>query len=299
MLSPEQRAELVARMRRGREGNVPGRIGRRGDRAVPPPASFSQEQLWFLDRFAPGQATYTIPVVLRLSGALDRPALERALDRLVERHEVLRTRLILTEDPCHAEEKASILTPFLPPSTDLPPKTGLVQVIAGAGRPVLEEADLSGFAAGKREDALREFVLREALRPFDLAAGPLLRTCLVLLGEAEQALVVVVHHAVFDGWSAEVLVRDLAALYGGEATGGPPGLGELAVQFADYAVWERDSLRGQRRADLESYWRGVLAGFETVQFPADRPRPLVDGPAGALAERLIGPGLLAGLGELS
>src|SRR5580692_4213741 len=218
MLSPEQRAELVARMRRGREGNVPGRIGRRGDRAVPPPASFSQEQLWFLDRFAPGQATYTIPVVLRLSGALDRPALERALNRLVERHEVLRTRLILTEDPCHAEEKASILTPFLPPSTDLPPKPegcaapaghgpaplpgrGLVQVIGPAERPVLGAEDLSGFAAGKREDALREFAQREALRPFDLAAGPLLRTYLVRLGPAEHALVVVVHHAVFDGWS--------------------------------------------------------------------------------------------------
>ena len=86
-------------------------------------------------------------------------------------------------------------------------------------------------------------------------------------------LLIVVHHAVFDGWSAGVLVRDLAALYHAEVTGTPPGLPELAVQFADYALWERGRLAGPALAGLEDYWRQVLAGFPTVPFPASRPRP--------------------------
>ena len=144
----------------------------------------------------------------------------------------------------------------------------------------------------------REFVLAEAMRPFDLAAGPLLRWCLVRLGEVEHLLVAVFHHAVFDGWSAGVFVRDLAALYAGEVSGELPGLGELPVRFGDYAVWERQRLRGEFLADLESYWRGVLGGFETVRFPADRPRPVIDCFDGALAERMTDAGLLAGLREV-
>ncbi len=160
---------------------------------------------------------------------------------------------------------------------------------------VLEVVDL----AGGEPAALREMVLAQASRPFDLAAGPLLRTCLVRLGETEHALVLIFHHAVFDGWSGGVLLRDLAALYRGEATGEEPGLGELPVRFADYAVWERERLQGEVLADLESYWRGALAGFETVQFPADRPRPVIDCFDGALAERMTDAGLLAGLREVS
>ncbi len=158
---------------------------------------------------------------------------------------------------------------------------------------------ISPASAGEGLAGLREIVLAQAMRPFDLAAGPLLRARLVRLGEAEHALVMVFHHAVFDGWSAGVFVRDLAALYEGEVTGEAPGLVELPVQFADYAVWERERLRGEFLAGLESYWRGVLEGFETVQFPADRPRPVVDCFDGALAERMTDAGLLAGLREVS
>jgi amino acid adenylation domain-containing protein len=275
MLSPEQRAALIARLRQGRDDDVTGHIGRRDPGLVPPRASFGQEQLWFLDQFAPGQATYNIPQVLRLSGNLDQAALGRALDRLVERHEALRTCLV-----SDAQRRP-------------------VQLIAAARRQCLDTEDFTGFEAGKREARLREFVQGEALRPFDLAAGPLLRTCLVRLGEAEHVLVAVVHHAVFDGWSAGVLLTDLAALYRSEVTGEPSGLDELAVQFADFAVWERDRMQGTVLAELESYWCGALDGFETVQFPADRPRPVIDSFAGALAERMTGPELLAALREVS
>ena len=274
MLSQEQRAEL-ARLRRGREGDPTGRLGRRRPSLGPPTASFGQEQLWFLDQFAPGQATYVVPSVMRISGPLDPGALGRAVDQLAERHEVLRTRLV-------ADEQGRP-----------------VQVIDPAVPAALELLDLTGFEPDKGLARLREGVVAEALRPFDLAAGPLLRSCLVRLAEAEHALVTVFHHAVFDGWSAGVLVRDLAALYGGEVTGEPSGLEELPVQFADFAVWERERLQGEFLADLESYWRGVLDGFETVQFPADRPRPVIDCFDGVLAGRMTDAGLLAGLREVS
>jgi amino acid adenylation domain-containing protein len=274
MLTDSQRAALTLLLRRSQPGDT-RRIRRRPAGLAEPPSSHGQEQLWLIDRLAPGLPGYNIPQVLRLSGSLDQPALERALDRLVERHEALRTCLVPDE------------------------QSRPVQVIVPVRRQVLDREDFTGFEPGKREARLREFVHAEALRPFDLAAGPLLRTCLVRLGQTEQVLVAVVHHTVFDGWSAEVFVRDLAALYGSEVTGEPSGLDELPVQFADYALWERERLQGQFLADLESYWRGALQGFETVQFPADRPRPVIDSFDGALAEHLLDAGLLAGLRELS
>ncbi len=232
MLSQEQRAELAARLRRGQDGGATGRLGRRSPGQGIPTASFGQEQLWFLDQFAPGQATYIVPSVMRIRGPLDPGALGRALDQLVERHEVLRTRLVADGQG----RPVQVIDPVVPA--------------------VLEVLDLTGFERDKGLARLREIVVAEAMRPFDLAAGPLLRACLVRLGEAEHVLVAVLHHAVFDGWSAGVFVRDLAALYGGEVSGEEPGLGELPVQFADFAVWERERLRG----DVPGGSGVVLAG---------------------------------------
>ena len=275
MLSESQRTALAERLRRGRDTDTSGRLVRRSAGLEPPPASFGQEQLWFLDRFAPGQAVYNLPSAIRLRGALDHPALERAVGGLVARHEALRTRLVTSD-------------------SGRP-----VQVIDPAQPVALDVADLSGFEPGKRDARLRELINAEAVRPFDLATGPLLRTSLVRIADTEHVLVTVFHHAVFDGWSGGVFVRDLAALYAGEATGQPPALPELPVQFADYAVWERDRLQGPVLAELESYWREVMAGFETVQFPTDRPRPVIDSFGGALAERLTDATLVADLRELS
>ena len=112
-------------------------------------------------------------------------------------------------------------------------------------------------------------------------------------------LTIVVHHTVFDGWSAGVLVHELAALYRQEAGGEPARLPDLAVQFADYALWERDRLQGPALAELEDYWRTTMDGFETVQLPTDRPRPVLDNFDGGIVERLAGRDLLDGLRELS
>ncbi len=275
MLPELERAALTARLRRGREAGTAGRITRRAAGQAILPASFGQEQLWFLDQFAPGLAVYNIPCVIRARGPLDLGALARAADRLAERHEALRTRLV--------------------PGADSRP----VQVVDGWTATRLPVVDLTGSAPGERDARLEELIRVEASRPFDLAAGPLLRMSLVRLTPEEHELVAVVHHAVFDGWSAGVFLRDLAALYAAEGTGGPSGLGQLPVQFADYAIWERQRLTGSVLADLESYWRQRMAGFETVQFPTDRPRPAVDDFSGASARRITDAALLTGLREVS
>jgi amino acid adenylation domain-containing protein len=274
MLSEAQRAAVTARLR-SRRADTAGRIARRPEDMVNLPASFGQEQLWFLDRFAPGLAAYNIPLTLRLSGPLDGAALGRAVDGLVARHETLRTRLVTGAD------------------------RRPVQVVDPPRPSALEVADLSAVTPEKRQARLDELIGAESLRPFSLADEPLLRTWLVRLAAGEHVLLVVVHHTVFDGWSARVLMGDLAALYQAEMTGEPASLAELPVQFADFAVWERQRMQGSVLAELEGYWRGVLDGFETVRFPADRPRPAVDSFEGGLADRMTGRGLLDSLRELS
>ncbi|HEY2441969.1 MAG TPA: amino acid adenylation domain-containing protein, partial [Streptosporangiaceae bacterium] len=274
MLSESQRAAMTARLR-GRGAAGAGRIGRRPAGLAGLPLSYGQEQLWFLDRFSPGVAAYNIPLTIGLSGPLDAGALGQALDRLVARHEALRTRLVAGADGRP------------------------VQVIDPPRPQALEVTDLTALEPSRQRPRLGELIGAESLRPFSLADEPLLRTWLVRLAPDEHVLLAVVHHAVFDGWSARVFTADLAALYRAAAAGEPSGLAELPVQFADFAVWERQRLAGPVLTELEEYWRKTLDGAETVRFPADRPRPVVESFAGALAQRMTDRGLLDGLRELS
>ncbi len=231
-----------------------------------------------------------MPQALRLSGPLDPAALGRALSQVIARHEALRTRLAAGP----GGRPVQVIDPPRPVSPDL--------------------VDLSGHAAQMQPKLLRDLIDVESVRPFALAAGPLLRTWLIRLAgrcagagntappvanTAEHVLLVVAHHAVIDGWSARLLLRELAALYGAEVQGDPSGLDELPVQFADYAVWERDRLRGPVLAELTAYWRGALDGAETLQFPTDYPRPVVEEFDGGLARRMTDRALLDGLRELS
>jgi amino acid adenylation domain-containing protein len=212
--------------------------------------SFGQEQLWFIDEFHHGLPAHNVANLVWLRGALDVAALRRALDGVVARHEARRTRLVAGADGRP------------------------VQVIDPAGPVELREV------ARADPDGAREFAAQEALAPFRLATGPLLRACLVRLADDEQVLVLVVHLAVFDEASLRVLLRELAALYGGGK------LAEPAGQLADCARAERERLGGPARAELEEYWRGALGGVATSRFPADRPRPLLADHDGA-AEILL------------
>jgi amino acid adenylation domain-containing protein len=275
MLTDAQRAALALLLKRRAERNTCSPIPVRPAGLTELPLSYGQEQLWFIDRFAPGQAAYNIPLAIAVSGPLDPAALSRALDLLVARHETLRTRL------CAGQQGR-----------------GVAVIDPPAPQPV-ELADLSGVAAGQRPARLAEFIGTRVLRPFALAADRLLRTWLLRLADDDHVLLIVVHHAVFDGWSAGVLIRELAALYRQESGGAHAELAELPVQFADYALWERDRLRGPMLAGLESYWRQVLDGYQNVRFPADRPRGVLDDFDGGLADAMTSPQLLADLRELS
>ncbi len=292
MLTESQRAALTARLRQGRAA-APARLPRRGaGQNENLPLSFAQEQLWFIDQFAPGQPTYNIPQALRLTGPVKTTELASALSLLVKRHEALRTRLVVG------------------------PRGHPVQAIDEPAPVRLGVVDLAGLAPAERHARLREFLDAESVRPFSLADGPLLRADLITLGRDDHVLLLIFHHVIFDGWSAGVLVRELAALYRQEATGTPAQLPDLPIQYADYALAERDasgrsgrdvvSARGDdppepsdASTSSEDYWREVLAGVPIVRFPADRPRPAVDEFAGGLAYRKTDRELLVGLSELS
>lgn len=299
MLTDSQRAALALRLRKNRDvsgSSEPPALKPRDPQLQDLPLSFGQEQLWFLDRFAPGQAMYNIPIAISLDGALDAGALQSALNALAERHETLRTRLITRNggplqhiDPPLPIPIATINLATPDPATTKPAMT---DPAASTGRAATPEPAAT-------DARLREFIDTEALRPFDLATGPLVRVSLIRLGKLRHVLLAIFHHAIFDGWSATVFLRELAALYQQCSSGAPSGLPGLPVQFADYALWERARL-GDARADASiQYWREVMDGFETVRFPADRSRPLVEDWAGALAVRTTSPDLLAGLRDLS
>ena len=241
------------------------------DRAL---LSSAQEQLWFLTQLAPESPTYNVPFAVRLDGPCDRTALHRALDALVARHESLRTTF---------------------PSVD-----GRPWQVIGAPTPLeLGLTDLTGLPAGGRDAELTRVAATQARRPFQLDRGPLLRTHLVRLGETSHVLVMTVHHIVFDGWSSGVFLRELGALYDQFATGAEARLAEPGLQYADYAVWQRQQLEGDRLARLVDYWTQTLAGVPTLELPTDRPRPAIQSFVGG-NESLDIPGPLVGaLKELS
>ncbi|HET7228485.1 MAG TPA: amino acid adenylation domain-containing protein [Longimicrobium sp.] len=239
----------------------------RASRARTAPASFAQERLWFLDRLQPGNAFYNVPTALRLRGELNVPALERALAEVVRRHEVLRT-VFREEDGAPLQ----VISPF-----------------AGFALPV---DDLSAIDPGAREAVLARRASEHGELPFDLAAGPLFRARLLRLAEPEHALLLCAHHAVADEWSLRVLYRELFALYGAFCQGLPSPLAELPAQYADYAAWQRQALRGDALERQLAWWKERLAGAPALlELPADRPRPPVQSFRGA-TERMEVPAAL-------
>jgi len=242
---------LLAADRKQREATR--RIPSRGAWAEPIPLSYAQERLWFLDQLGLVGSAYNLPLTLRLSGKLATEALERSFGELIRRHESLRTRFAVREGIPH-------------------------QVIDPPAAFKLRQTDLSDVAGiEQREERLRELMRREHLQPFDLNVGPLLRILLVKLSDREYALLVTMHHIVVDGWSLGVFVNELSALYGAYVKGHEPQLGELPVQYADYAIWQRRNLQAHTREEHLQYWREQLDGaLPQLQLPTDRPRPAVE-----------------------
>ncbi|HKV08246.1 MAG TPA: non-ribosomal peptide synthase/polyketide synthase, partial [Thermoanaerobaculia bacterium] len=239
------------------------------------PLSFGQERLWIADQLSPGQPVYNIPLALFLRGPLAVPALGEALAEIVRRHEALRTTFTaVAGDP--------------------------VQVISPPGARPLPVADLAGLPEGLRRAEAGRLVHEEALRPFDLSRGPLVRWALVRLAGEEHRLLLSFHHIVADGWSLGVLFDEIAALYGAFAAGRPSPLPELPIQLPDFALWQREWLAdGVLDAQL-AWWRERLGNdLPVLELPTDRPHPAVPSSRGA-TERLILPADLAdGLRDLS
>ncbi|WP_275761271.1 non-ribosomal peptide synthetase [Ralstonia pseudosolanacearum] len=244
------------------------------DRSEPLPLSFAQQRLWFLAQMEGGSEAYHIPVGLRLKGELDEPALRRSLDRIVARHEALRTRFEVQEG--QAVQRVA------------PADVGLT----------LDCVDLSAEEASEHQLGL--LAEAEARAPFDLEQGPLIRGRLVKLGEQEHVLLITMHHIVSDGWSQGVLARELGSLYEAYRAGNADPLPALPIQYADYAVWQRRWLEGGELQRQGSYWEQALAGAPTLlSLPTDRARPAQQDYAGGSVEVVFDETLSAGLRKLS
>ena len=210
-----------------------------------------QEAVWFLDQLEPNQALHNVPCAVRLAGTLEAEVLERALGEIVRRHETLRTRFELVDGK-----------PY--------------QVVSPAGGFEMPRVDLSDRPAAEREGEALRLATEEAHRVFDLEQGPLFHAFLIRLGEAEHVLVFNFHHTVTDGVSMAVFTRELDALYRAFSAGEASPLPDLEVQFADFAVWQRKMLVGDKLEEHLAYWRGQLAGdVKALALPTDRPRPAV------------------------
>ncbi|HYH82591.1 MAG TPA: amino acid adenylation domain-containing protein, partial [Longimicrobium sp.] len=223
------------------------------------PVTFAQERLWFVDALDPGSPVYAIPFSYRLTGRLDPDALRRALAELVRRHEPLRTTL---------------------PAVDGVPVQRIAPPPAGFDLPV---ADLRHLPDGERRAEAGRLAAEASRHRFDLARGPLFRASLVHVADDEHRLLLNLHHAIGDGWSLGVLLDELSALYGAFSRGEASPLPEPALQYADYAVWQRERLSGAALEGQVEFWRQALDGAPAfLELPADRPRPPVESHRGAV-----------------
>ncbi len=270
-------AGMAARVEELRAGEEPRAAPiRPAPRTGPLPLSFAQQRLWLVDRLEPGTPVYNMPFALRLRGALDVRVLRASIGELVRRHEALRT--VFREAAGAGGEP--------------------VQVIRAPAPVPLAAVDLRGVAGAERE--ARRLAGAEALRPFDLARGPLLRCTLLRLGDADHVLCFTLHHIVGDGWSTQVLVREVSALYTAFSRGASSPLPELPVQYADYAVWQRERLGGGVLEEQVGYWREALRGAPPLlELPTDRPRDAEQDARGGNRRFALSPATSRGLRALS
>ena len=244
-------------------------------REGPLPLSFAQQRLWFLDQLEPANPLYNTPGALRLIGQLDAAALERALSEIVRRHEILRTTFQAVEG-------------------------NPVQIISAPHPVSIPLIDLSERDELERERETQRLIAAEATRPFDLSHGPLLRATLLRLREEEHLLLFTMHHIISDGWSVGVLAREATQLYAAFTGQEAAPVAELPLQYADYAVWQREWLRGETLERQFDYWSKQLDGLSSVlELPLDHPRPKVRSLRGAFVPVEFNEELTKGLKALS
>jgi amino acid adenylation domain-containing protein len=277
-LSPEQRALIAQKLKKGnQEESARGRIPARSRASADAfPLSFTQQRLWFLDQLEPGNPFYNIPSAFRLTGSIDREALERSLNEMARRHESLHTTFAASAEG----QPVQVITPAL-----------TLQL------PVL---DLTATPEAEREAEALRLIVEDARKPCDLARGPLWWAVLLRLSEQEHILLLTHHHTVFDGWSLGVFIRELAVIYDAFSAGRPSPLPELALQYADYAHWQRQWFQGEVQETQTTYWKKQLGGtLPILELPTDRPRPTDQSFSGAFHSMLLPLELYDALKELS
>jgi amino acid adenylation domain-containing protein len=274
-LSPQKRALLQLRLRQkaataGSEPAIKPRTDRNSARA-----SFAQQRLWFLEQLEPGQAAYNVPRAMRLDGPLNIQALRNTLAELVRRHEPFRTHFLNVDGE-------------------------LRQIIRDDLNIPLTEIDLTSLSKAEREAEALRLAKEEAARPFDLNHGPVIRTSLLRLDEQQHILLLTMHHIVSDAWSTVILFREFEQLYESFANGNSASLPPLAIQYADFAEWQRDWLQGGALAEQLSYWKRQLAGVTTgTALPADYPLPTTPTFQGTSKWLALSPDLSRKLTDLS
>ncbi|MGE5659086.1 MAG: amino acid adenylation domain-containing protein [Actinomycetota bacterium] len=239
------------------------------------PTAFAQQRLWFMDQFEPGNPFYNLPAAVSLKGKLNVAVLEQSLQEIVRRHEALRTTFA---------------------TVDGQP----VQVVRQDLKLKLQVLNLQKLPDTEREAEVKKLAVKEASQPFDLTQWPLLRVTLLQLKVEESILLLTLHHIIFDGWSVGVFLQELAALYQAFFTEKPSPLPELPIQYADFAIWQREWLAGERLQTQLNYWKKQLSDAPPLlELPADRPRPPVQTYRGSKASFLIPKTLTEALKNLS
>ncbi|HEV2707208.1 MAG TPA: amino acid adenylation domain-containing protein [Pyrinomonadaceae bacterium] len=276
-LSPQQRALFEARLKKkglhAPAAQTIPRIERTASNLYPP--SIDQERLWFIDQLQPGNTAYNIFTASRLRGPLDVSAMRRAANELLRRHEVLRTTFKVVEgQPMQ----------FIAPTLELS----------------MTPVDLGSLPEAEREAEALRLVIEDVSAPFDLEQGPLVRAGLLRLHELDHVFYLNMHHSITDRWSAAVIEQEIGALYYAFLQGQPSPLPELPIQFVDYAVWQRERMRGEIYQEQLAYWKKQLEGAPFVlELPADSPRPAIQTFRGARVYFHLSHSLLEALRELS
>ncbi|MEH1777317.1 amino acid adenylation domain-containing protein [Nostoc sp.] len=214
------------------------------------PLSFAQQRLWFLEQFLPGNPLYNLPQTFHLVGQVNLSALEQSVNEIIRRHEVLRTTFAFLDGQP-------------------------VQIIAPTLTVPLHLIDLRTLSGSQKDTEIQRLTIEECQRPFNLNHGPLVRTTLLQLGAEEYVLLLNIHHIVFDGWSVGTFFRELRLLYQAFVNGQLSPLAELPIQYADFALWQRQWLQGKVLSEQLDYWKQQLADLPILQLPSDRPRPAI------------------------
>ncbi|KVE35539.1 non-ribosomal peptide synthetase [Burkholderia sp. TSV86] len=245
------------------------------NRESPIPLSAPQAGLYFVDKIAGGNASYSIRYILAFDSEIDRAALDAGFNALVARHEALRTTFVEVDGQA-------------------------CQRIADSARFELGWEDLTAFDDEVKSAKFDDLTRRFTAQTFDLARGPLLHATLVRLARDRHALLLGIHHIVIDGWSAQVMARELDALYRAFKHGGAHGLPDVRAQYRDFAQWQRDAYARNRMAEDFSYWRDVLAGAPALlELPLDKPRPMVSSYAGEIVQTTLPPDTAANFSALA